>query len=537
MSKIRIKQQAPEEPEQPHRPVVRIKRADDSQPSKRTKGDDRTVVFSINCIPSLSACKSAMIKSSSVDIPDDEDDEEISDNDDISRDVQLFIAQTSRSKQGVRTRVPGDDRAESAPSYIPIIAKVPKNIAASQERQFQLTNLSEMSLPHYSIDSVGSQRFAIKYPPSELPADTPPLVTPSITTDQLAKLIAPSALTWFRWEGISQPERAQLSWMGLGDDVYKSFRSRIMLSYAENPLKYVSPKSLRDALGISDLPSLVRVWSALDYLGLINFVCDPSSVPRYAKRFIDFSAPPSIKEVRDCVVCKRSCGYSGYMLKESLHVPAKYADTCLWCAKCFAAAKYPTGFTDEQFDRVDLSVLPQTAEWSDEQTILLLEGLERYGETDWTSIANHVGGNKTAHQCLVHFVSLPIEDRFTAPLELRSNSVSNPFSDVDNPLLATLSFLSASVHPVIASAAAKAAFESISRAEPMTVTTPEVHEEILERSLEAAARQAVSLGQVERNGIITLFPKLIELQMKRVEQKVLRLNRILPQSPQHPARV
>ena len=533
MSKIRIKQQ--EEPEQPHRPVVRIKRAEDSQPAKRSKADMKPIIFSISCIPSLSACKSAVLKSSSIDIPDDEDDEEISDNDDMSRDVQLFIAQTSRSKQGVRTRAPGDDHRESMPAYIPIIAKVPKNIAASQERQFQLTNLSEMSLPNYHFDSAGSQRFAIKYPPADLPADTPPMVNASVSPDQLAKLIAPSAIPWFRWETISQPERAQLSWMGMNDNSYKSLRDKIMLSYAENPLKYVSPKSLRESLGFSNLPALVRVWSVLDYLGLVNFVADPSSVPRYAKRFIDFGAQSNIKDVRDCTICKRSCGYSGYVMKETTQVSAKLADSCLWCAKCFASAKYPTGFTEENFERVDLSVLPQTAEWTEEQTILLLEGLERYGETDWTSIASHVGG-KTAHQCLVHFVSLPIEDRFTAPLELRGKS-DNPFSDVDNPLLATLSFLSSSVHPVIASAAAKAAFQSIANSDAMKISQPEYHEEILEHSLEAAARQAVTLGQVERNGVISIFPKLLELQIKRVEQKLLRLNRILPQSPQHPARV
>ncbi len=47
------------------------------------------------------------------------------------------------------------------------------------------------------------------------------------------------------------------------------------------------------------------------------------------------------------------------------------------------------------------------AEWTDQETLLLLEGLEMFGE-NWNDIAEHVG-SKTPQQCMLHFLRLPIE--------------------------------------------------------------------------------------------------------------------------------
>ena len=68
--------------------------------------------------------------------------------------------------------------------------------------------------------------------------------------------------------------------------------------------------------------------------------------------------------------------------------------------------------------------------WSDQETLLLLEALELYGE-NWNEIAEHVA-TKTKTQCILHFVKMPIEDRFlTNDLDLDEKNI--PENDENAP--------------------------------------------------------------------------------------------------------
>ena len=51
-------------------------------------------------------------------------------------------------------------------------------------------------------------------------------------------------------------------------------------------------------------------------------------------------------------------------------------------------------------------------DWSDQETLLLLEGVEMYDD-DWSAIEEHVG-SRTAQQCIRKFLELPIEDPYIA---------------------------------------------------------------------------------------------------------------------------
>jgi len=48
------------------------------------------------------------------------------------------------------------------------------------------------------------------------------------------------------------------------------------------------------------------------------------------------------------------------------------------------------------------------SEWTEEELLLLLEGVDKYAE-DWSQVAAHVG-TKTAQQCVLHFIRLPIHE-------------------------------------------------------------------------------------------------------------------------------
>lgn len=59
--------------------------------------------------------------------------------------------------------------------------------------------------------------------------------------------------------------------------------------------------------------------------------------------------------------------------------------------------------------------------WTDEETLLLLEGIEKYND-NWDGIAGHVG-TKSKAQCIYHFIRLPVEDGLLENVEVPNASM------------------------------------------------------------------------------------------------------------------
>lgn len=53
---------------------------------------------------------------------------------------------------------------------------------------------------------------------------------------------------------------------------------------------------------------------------------------------------------------------------------------------------------------------PIGREWTDEECLLLLEGLELFKD-DWNKVAEHVS-SRTQEECILRFLQLPIEDTY-----------------------------------------------------------------------------------------------------------------------------
>lgn len=128
-----------------------------------------------------------------------------------------------------------------------------------------------------------------------------------------------------------------------------------------------------------------------------------------------------------------------------------------------------------------------TRDWTEQETLLLLEGLEMYKD-DWNKVCEHVG-TRTQDECILHFLRLPIEDPYLEDFETGNNSNFSytytcnvsylryikinflggalgplsyqpiPFSKSGNPIMSTVAFLASVVDPRVAAAAAKAAME------------------------------------------------------------------------------
>ncbi|KAL1567226.1 SWI/SNF complex subunit SWI3C-like [Salvia divinorum] len=128
--------------------------------------------------------------------------------------------------------------------------------------------------------------------------------------------------------------------------------------------------------------------------------------------------------------------------------------------------------------------------WSDQETLLLLEGMQLYNE-NWTKIAEHVG-SKSKAQCILHFVRLPLDgaplDNINVPSTSGSSNLSNdddhgrsepisngiclegedteskfPFSSSRNPVMSLVVFFASALGPRVAAACAHVSLGSLSK--------------------------------------------------------------------------
>ncbi|GAA5832703.1 hypothetical protein JCM11251_005727 [Rhodosporidiobolus azoricus] len=140
------------------------------------------------------------------------------------------------------------------------------------------------------------------------------------------------------------------------------------------------------------------------------------------------------------------------------------------CTACYSEGRFPSSLHSGDFVRLDADPYAheETDPWSDQETLLLLEGLEMHGE-EWDKVADHVG-TRTKEQCIVRFLKLPIEDAFLESASTTTQAqlgplqyAKLPFSKTDNPVLSVVAFLAAAVDKKVAAKAAGEAIEELEK--------------------------------------------------------------------------
>ena len=130
--------------------------------------------------------------------------------------------------------------------------------------------------------------------------------------------------------------------------------------------------------------------------------------------------------------------------------------SCLSVCFCDRYARKPAALRNK-------TAASMTREWTEQETLLLLEGLELYKD-DWNKVCEHVG-SRTQDECILHFLRLPIEDPYLEDHEAGGGALGPlayqpiPFSKAGNPIMSTVAFLASVVDPRVAASAAKAAME------------------------------------------------------------------------------
>ncbi|CAG7898215.1 unnamed protein product [Brassica rapa] len=270
--------------------------------------------------------------------------------------------------------------------------------------------------------------------------------------------VVPNHCGWFSWGKIHPLEERSLPSFfngkleGRAPEVYREIRDWIMKKFHSDPNTQIEVKDLKE-LEVGDSEAKQEVMEFLDYWGLINFHPFPSSPdasstpgdhddlgdkesllnslyrfqtdeaspalvhkPRPTAQatpsglFPDPVAPDDLLKQEGpaveyhCNSCSADCSRKRY------HCPTQ-ADFDL-CTECFDSGKFSSDMSSSDFILMDSAEAPGvgSGKWTDQETLLLLEGLEIFKE-NFNEIAEHVA-TKTKAQCMLHFLQMPIEDAF-----------------------------------------------------------------------------------------------------------------------------
>lgn len=288
--------------------------------------------------------------------------------------------------------------------------------------------------------------------------------------------------------------------------VYINMRNFIVNAYRLNPREYLTVTAVRRNLA-GDVTTIIRVHQFLERWGIINYQIDPKTKsaivgPQYTGHFqITLDTPTGLvpfvpeKSVKDsfqaptlkltsesadvdqglnlhirrniyltvpdsgakkpqsvvqffCSICGRDATtirYHNLRIKSYTHNPSSTINNAsILCSVCYDQGLFPLNFSSSDF--VKLRKAQEALEWTEQETLLLLEGIEMFGTFDasasssinvnfseqWDKIADYVA-SKNREQCLTRFIQLPIEDKYLQKIFRSQENEQSPAPSASSP--------------------------------------------------------------------------------------------------------
>ena len=275
---------------------------------------------------------------------------------------------------------------------------------------------------------------------------------------QTHPVIIPSYASWFDLCSVHQIEKdAVPDFFNGSSPIYKTpqsymeARNFMVNTFRLAPYEYLTITAVRRNLTL-DVASVMKIHSLLENWGLINYQVDPRAKQtlRGKKYFGNYKTVLDVPEslqphltdenMKDVAVdisvqMKQYNSTNDYNLlvsnhnSHSLTKPKIYvcftcgndigqvmyhnlrAKEMNICSRCFKEGHFSSNFQASDFIKLNNVNNMNDKIWTDEELLLLLEGIELY-EDKWDKIADHVGHFKTVEECVQKFLILPIEDRF-----------------------------------------------------------------------------------------------------------------------------
>nr|NVI75839.1 moira [Cucujiformia] len=243
-------------------------------------------------------------------------------------------------------------------------------------------------------------------------------------------------------------------------EIYLAYRNFMIDTYRLNPTEYITSTACRRNLA-GDVCAIMRVHAFLEQWGLINYQVDtdsrpaPMGPPPTSHFHILSDTPLGLQPVNPPKTPQPSAAKALLDLDKAQEAKKAEAgdEISKFGLKLDQYAKKPAALRNK-------SAASLTRDWTEQETLLLLEGLEMYKD-DWNKVCEHVG-SRTQDECILHFLRLPIEDPY---LEDAGGALGPlayqpiPFSKAGNPIMSTVAFLASIVDPRVAAAAAKSAMQ------------------------------------------------------------------------------
>ncbi|EDO49454.1 predicted protein, partial [Nematostella vectensis] len=313
-------------------------------------------------------------------------------------------------------------------------------------------------------------------------------------TEQTHHIVIPSYASWYDYNSIHAIERRALPEFFNGQnrsktpEIYLAMRNFMIDAYRLNPTEYLTATACRRNLA-GDVCAIVRIHAFLEQWGLINYQVDADSRPAPM-------GPPATSHFH--VMADTPAGLQPLQLPKSMISPSQqmmqFKDEH-GLRETPKSQPSSTNFglhTDQYLSKKSQKAATATKEWTDQETLLLLEGMELFKD-DWNKVAEHVG-TRTQDECILHFLRLPIEDPFLEDMKLGPLTFQPvPFSQQGNPIMSTVAFLASVVDPRVASAAAKAALEEFSK------MRDEIPEAIIDSHVKSATSAKTEKDQDEED--------------------------------------
>lgn len=331
-------------------------------------------------------------------------------------------------------------------------------------------------------------------------------------TEQTHHIIVPSYSAWFDYNSIHVVEkRAMVEFFNAKNksktpEIYMAYRNFMIDTYRLNPTEYLTSTACRRNLA-GDVCAIMRTHAFLEQWGLINYQIDaesrptPMGPPPTSHFHVLSDTPSGLQAINAPKTTQPSAAKMLFDLDKKQKekegdapaaavpvagqpatpgapapapgatpvlpggVPAAVSPATIKTEPVSIDPNAHFGLKLDQYAKKPSAMKNKTAanmtrDWTEQETLLLLEGLEMYKD-DWNKVCEHVG-SRTQDECILHFLRLPIEDPyleddngFLGPLAYQPI----PFSKAGNPIMSTVAFLASVVDPRVAAAAAKAAME------------------------------------------------------------------------------
>ncbi|XP_048344500.1 SWI/SNF complex subunit SMARCC2 isoform X4 [Sphaerodactylus townsendi] len=353
-------------------------------------------------------------------------------------------------------------------------------------------------------------------------------------TEQTHHIIIPSYAAWFDYNSVHAIERRALPEFFNGKnksktpEIYLAYRNFMIDTYRLNPQEYLTSTACRRNLA-GDVCAIMRVHAFLEQWGLINYQVDAESRPTpmgplpTSHFHVLADTPSGLVPLQPKTPQSRQSDSDTKAGRKTKEIEDLVTETVKGKPEMTTASQQMLNFPDKGKEkppdmqnfglRTDMytkknapskskAAASATREWTEQETLLLLEALEMYKD-DWNKVSEHVG-SRTQDECILHFLRLPIEDPYLEDSEASLGPLAYqpiPFSQSGNPVMSTVAFLASVVDPRVASAAAKSALEEFSKMkEEVPTALVEAHVRKVEEAAKVTGKADPAFG-LESSGI------------------------------------